>query len=290
MIPRPRPRPARRPLAAFTTAALLVLTPAVAAAQSPSPAEAAVAASLDASLRAFNAGDFAGFLRDFASRVRYNEFTVPRARLVEINRDLKGTFPDLKMRYDSRRVTAPAPGEVVATTVSTFTGSTPDYEGSGLAARYRESGQVTARYRPVGAGQWRTDTLQVAWNDAFIDIGPAFAMLGFEALPALQPAGRPYRLRLQVGSADSRPGAGVAYAYMLAPLADLLSKADAEKAYERLQFKPLPPAGLDSRMPTPTPAGTYAHVLVVNKFVSVGPGQPVVPLGQKIYTRVLRVE
>lgn len=265
-------------------AALAQGAPAPAA--SPSPVEAALRANLDKSLTAFNRGDFPGYLHDFGQRLAYNGITVDRGRLVEINQELKQSFPNLKMAYKSTRIAPMGDAEASVTTVAEFTGSTNSYDGSGLGATYRETGEVTAFYRRGGDG-WRTDSLNVAWNDSFIDIGRAFGVMGFTTLPVLVGVGQPYRIRLYVGE-DTVSGVGVSYAYAAVPLATVIAKSGAEEVFRALKFSPFPAQGLDQELRAPAKDGTYAHVLVVNKFWRGG-GQESL-LGQKIYTRLVRVE
>lgn len=264
--------------------------PAAVAAPTPQPAssaiESALKQTLDTSLEAFNRGDFEGYLHDFFPRVSYNGLQVERKRLVEINRDLKKAFPDLQMRYQRMRITPMGDRQAAATTVAEFVGKTPNYEGSGLPATYREAGQVTALYRQVD-GRWATHQLQVAWNDSYIDIGHPFSLMGFSALPSLVGAGQPYRVRLFAGN-DSRPNVGVQYAYTVAPLSDVLEKEGAERIFGALNFQPLPEGGLKGELVAPADSGTYAHVLVVNKVWDRG-NEPII-LGQKVYTRLVRVE
>jgi hypothetical protein len=256
------------------------------AAPAAASTEAALKANLEKSLQAFNRGDFQGYLHDFAAKLGYNGVTVDRARLVEINQELKQSFPNLKMSYKSTRINPMGETEANVTTVAEFTGSTKSYDGSGLAATYREAGEVTASYERTGEG-WRTDSLQVAWNDSFIDIGRAFGVMGFTTLPVLLGADQPFRMRLFVGE-DSVPGVGVSYAYAAVPLETLIAKTGAEEVFRALKFVELPAKGLDTELRAPAKAGTYAHVLVVNKFWR-GAGQESL-LGQKIYTRLVRVE
>lgn len=250
------------------------------------PVHAALRGNLDKSLQAFNRGDFPGYLHDFGPRIGYNGLQVDRARLVEINADLKQSFPNLKMAYKATSINPMGDAEASVTTVAEFTGSTKSYDGSGLAATYRETGEVTAFYKRDGAS-WRTDTLQVNWNDSFIDMGRAFAVMGFTTLPTLLGTTQPYKARLFVGE-DTVPGVGVSYAYATVPLATVIAKTGAEEVFRALKFQPFPEGGLDAEFRGPAKDGTYVHVLVVNKFWRGG-GQESL-LGQKIYTRLVRVE
>ncbi len=284
--------PNRRLFAAVLAVLSLACVPAGAAlaqgapAATPGPVEGALRANLETSLTAFNRGDFPGYLHDFGMRLAYNGITVDRTRLVEINQELKQSFPNLKMAYKSTRIAPMGDAEANVTTVAEFTGSTSSYDGSGLGATYREAGEVTAFYKLTGEG-WRTDTLQVAWNDSFIDIGRQFGVMGFTTLPVLLGADQPYRMRLYVGE-NGVPGVGVSYAYAAVPLATVIAKSGAEDVFRALKFVPFPAGGLDAELRSPMKAGTYAHVLVVNKFWRGG-GQESL-LGQKIYTRLVRVE
>jgi hypothetical protein len=248
--------------------------------------EAAIKASLDESLKAFNVGNFEGFLHDYAPSITYNGMTVDRSRLVEINKELRDSFPNLSMRYDLMRVNALDANQATATTVSEFSGETANYDNSGLAASYHESGQIMAMYQHEG-DTWTTHQLDVAWNDAYIDIGQVFGLIGFTQLPTINGANQPYRLRLYVGE-DERPGVGVAYAYAIAPLKSVIEKAGAESLFGHLDFKPVPAAGIDRELTAPKEPGTYAHLLVVNKFWRAGANESIV--GQKIYTRLVKVE
>ena len=251
-----------------------------------SQVEAALQANLAKSLEAFNRGDFAGYLHDFAQQLAYNGVSVERERLVEINQELRESFPNLKMAYKSTRIAPMGDAEATVTTVAEFVGSTKRYDGSDLAATYRESGEVTSFYKRQGS-DWRTDSLQVAWNDSYIDIGRSFGVMGFTTLPALLGTDQPYRFRLYVGE-DAVPGVGVSYAYAAVPLATVMAKSGAEDVFRALKFVPVPATGLDKELRAPSKDGTYAHVLVVNKFWRGG-GQESL-LGQKIYTRLARVE
>lgn len=269
----------------YSTLAATVLVLAAPAAPPATP-ESALKANLDQSLTAFNAGDFEGYLHDFGPKLVYNGLTVDRARLVEINKELRDSFPNLKMRYVNTRIRPMSDDEATATTVAEFTGSTSNYDNSGLSASYRETGQVTSLYRRAGE-KWLTHQLEVAWNDSFIDIGQVFGAMGFSTLPTLVGAHQPYRFRLYVGE-DERPGFGVAYAYTVAPLRAVIEKNGAEEVFKKLLFKAVPKAGVSSELHAPEQPGTYAHVLVVNKFWRSGANESII--GQKIYTRLVRVE
>ncbi|MEB3328689.1 MAG: hypothetical protein VKQ33_05605 [Candidatus Sericytochromatia bacterium] len=248
--------------------------------------EAALRESLEQGLGAFNRGDFEGYLHDMEATVTYNGIAVPRDRLREINGDLKQSFGNLKMRYKS--VTINRLGELDAnvTTVAEFTGSTANYDATGLPATYVEVGEVTSRYRRTSQG-WRSGVLQVAWNDSFIDIGRPFSMLGFTSLPALLGATQPYRFRLHVAD-DALEGTRVEYAYTVVPLATVISKDGAEEVYKSLRFLPLPRAGVDLQVKAPSQPGTYTHVLVVPKLWRRADQETL--LGHKIYTRLVQVE
>ena len=285
--------PKRRLFTAIVALFAVAVAPAGAAlaqggapAAAASPVEAALRANLDRSLLAFNRGDFPGYLHDFGTRLAYNGITIDRSRMVEINQELKESFPNLKMAYKSTRITPMGDAEANVTTVAEFTGSTKSYDGSGLGATYREAGEVTAFYKRDGQ-DWRTDSLQVSWNDSFIDIGRAFAVMGFTTLPTLLGARQPYRIRLYVGE-DTVPGVGVSYAYASVPLATVIAKSGAEEVFRALKFSEFPARGVDTELRAPERPGTYAHVLVVNKFWR-GSSQESL-LGQKIYTRLVRVE
>lgn len=273
-------------LAATSLAAVPLSAQAQAPESAPNPAEASLRATLERGAEAFNRGDFKAYLADFAPRVRYNELTVDKTRLVEVNQDLKQSFPDLKMRFDKIRVRSQSADEAWATTVAEFTGESRNYEGSGFPATYRESGQVSAFYKRQN-GEWITDQVQVAWNDSYIEIGRSFGALGFSALPTLNGVTQPYRLRLWVGH-DYMSHETVTYAYTLAPLAAVLEKASAEKVFSTLSFAPITTKGLDVELRAPDKAGTYVHVLVLNKVQRTRAGE--VPVGQKVYTRLFRVE
>ncbi|MDB5098791.1 MAG: hypothetical protein JWM80_3212 [Cyanobacteria bacterium RYN_339] len=265
--------------------AVAVLLAAPARAQAPT-VEQVLKASLDQSLAAFNTGDFEGYLHDFAPQLDYNGLRVDRARLVDINKELRDSFKNLSMKYERIRVNTISPDEAAATTVTEFSGSTTNYDNSGLAATYRETGQVTALYKRAGE-RWTTGLLDVAWNDSYIDIGQNFGAIGFSTLPTLGGTKQPYRFRLFVGE-DERPGFGVAYAYTTAPLKNVIEKAGAEEVFKQLQFKPVPTEGVEAEFHGPDTPGTYAHVLVINKYWKAGNNESIV--GQKIYTRLMRVE
>ncbi|MEB3198513.1 MAG: hypothetical protein VKP62_15050 [Candidatus Sericytochromatia bacterium] len=267
----------------FSAEAQSVATPAEVG---PSGAEQALRSHLELSLKAFNRGDFDGYLHDLSPQVTYNGIQVERARLVEINRELKRSFGDLRMRYRAVTVSEMGDGEANVTTVAEFTGTTANYDGSGLPATYSEVGEVTAMYRRAADG-WRADTLQVAWNDSFIDIGQPFGVMGFTSLPVLLSAKQPYKLRMYFGD-DSMSGARTEYAYSLVPLATVISKTGAEDVYRSLRFTLVPKRGLNVNRAAPSAPGTYTHVLVVPKLWRRG-GQESL-LGHKIYTRLVQVE
>lgn len=251
-----------------------------------SAAEITLRQHLESSLAAFNQGDFEGYLHDIAPRVTYNGVEVERARLMEINHELRRSFPNLTMRYRSIAVTEMSETEANVTTVAEFSGNTTDYDGSGLPGTYSETGQVTAMYRK-GAEGWRAKTLQVAWNDSFIDVGQDFGLIGFTSLPVLAGVKQAYWLRLFVGD-DRLRGAFTEYAYALVPLATVLSKNGAEEVFRSLRFAPVPKQGVMARRTMPSRPGTYAHVLVVPRVLRQG-GQEVVH-ANKIYTRLMQVE
>lgn len=248
--------------------------------------ETAIRANLDKSLEAFNKGDFPGYLHDFAQRIHYNGITVDRSRLVEINQELKQSFPNLKMSYKTIRISPMGAREATASTSAEFTGSTKSYDGSSLPATYREAGEITAFYKGQG-NDWKTDQLQISWNDSFIDIGESFGAIGFTTLPALVGTEQPYRMRLFTGE-DGRMSVAVNYAYAIVPLNTVMAKEGAEEVFRALKFQEMPDGGLDMEKHAPKQAGTYAHVLVVNKFSRLGQNERL--HGQKIYTRLVRVE
>ena len=263
-------------LVTLLAAATLAVAPASVQAQGapraegPNAAEQSLRATLERGLSAFNKGDFQAYLADFAPTVSYNELRVPKRRLIEVNQDLKEGFPNLKMRFNKIRVRSESPNEAWATTLAEFTGSTRNYDGSGFPATYRESGQVSAFYKRQN-GEWITDQVQVGWT----------------ALPTLTGVAQPYRLRLWVGQ-DYMSHERVTYAYTLAPLAAVIDKAGADAIFGKLQFQPLTAKGLDVEMRAPEKAGTYVHVLVMNKTERTRSGER--PIGQKVYTRLVRVE
>jgi hypothetical protein len=254
--------------------------------EAPNATEKAVAAQLQQDLEAFNRGDFKAYLADFAPKVTYNELTVTRDQMVDLNSELKQAFPNLRMRYDRIRVQADTPDEAWATTVADFSGTTRNYDGSGYPATYHEAGQLTALYKKKN-GQWVTDQVQVAWNDSYIDIGDPFGTLGFSSLPTLAGIGQPYQFRLWVGH-EFMTSATEAYAYTMVPLATVLDKKGSEQIFSTLKFAPIPPKGLNLEMHAPDQPGTYVHLLVVNKLQRTRYGEA--PIGQKVYTRVVRVE
>jgi hypothetical protein len=277
-------------LLTLMAAALVTASPVAVQAQGApdtvNPAEASMRAMLERGLTAFNRGDFKGYLADFAPKVSYNELTVDKARLIEVNQDLKQAFPNLKMKFNKIRVRSESPDEAWATTLAEFTGETRNYDGSGFPATYRESGQVSAFYKRQ-RGEWLTDQVQVAWNDSYIEIGQSFGSLGFTSLPTLTGVTQPFRLRLWVGH-DYMSHEQVTYAYTLAPLAAVLDKASADAVFSKMTFAPVTTRGLDKEMRAPEKGGTYVHVLVMNKVQRTRAGE--VPIGQKIYTRLVRVE
>jgi hypothetical protein len=269
-------------------AVVLSLVPASARAQEArrGPVDAALRQNLERSLSAFNRGDFEGYLHDVEATVTYNGIEVPRGRLREINSDLKQSFGNLKMRYKSVAINEMGDLDANVTTVSEFTGSTSNYDATGLPATYVEVGEVTSLYRKTPHG-WRSGLLQVAWNDSFIDIGRPFSMLGFSSLPTLLGASQPYRFRLHVAD-DALEGSRVEYAYAVVPLATVISKNGAEEVYKSLRFTPVPRTGVAQDLRAPAKPGTYTHVLVVPKLWSRAAQETL--LGHKIYTRLVQVE
>jgi hypothetical protein len=218
--------------------------------------------------------------------VSYNGIEVPRARLHEINSDLKQSFGNLKMRYRSVAINEMGDLDANVTTVAEFRGSTSNYDATGLPATYVEVGEVTSLYRRTPQG-WRSGVMQVAWNDSFIDIGRPFSMLGFTSLPALLGASQAYRFRLHVAD-DSLEGARVEYAYAVVPLATVISKNGAEEVYKSLRFTPVGREGVDLEVRAPAKPGTYTHVLVLPKLWTRDEQETL--LGHKIYTRLVQVE
>lgn len=261
-------------------------TPEPSAAAVASGTEAALRGNLARSLAAFNKGDFDGYLHDLEATVSYNGVDVPRTRLLEINADLRQSFANLKMRYKSIAVSEMGDLDANVTTVAEFTGTTENYDATGLPATYMEVGEVTSMYRRTPQG-WRSSLLQVAWNDSFIDIGRPFSLLGFTSLPTLLGATQPYRFRLHVAD-DALEGARVEYAYALVPLATVISKNGAEEVYKSLRFTPVAPKGVDVEVRAPNKPGTYTHVLVVPKLWNRDDQETL--LGHKIYTRLVQVE
>lgn len=241
---------------------------------------------LDRSLQGFNRGDFEGYLSDLWPRVTYNGLIVQKSRLLDINKELKQSFPELSMRYRRVRIQPQGADEAAATTVAEFTGKTNNYQGYGLPATYREEGQVRATYQKVN-GKWLAHQLNVAWNDSYIDVGREFATMGFSTLPTLVGADQSYNMRLYVGNA-STPGVAVVYAYALAPLSAMIEKDGAEEIFKGLKFRPVGTQGVNAELRSPAKPGTYAHILVMNKFWRQGQEEMI--LGQKIYTRLVRVE
>lgn len=248
--------------------------------------QADLKAVLDRSLEGFNRGDFEAYLSDLWPRVTYNGLIVQKQRLLEINKELKDSFPELGMRYRRVRIQPNGPEEAAATTVAEFTGRTSNYQGYGLPATYREEGQVKATYQKVN-GKWLAHQLNVAWNDSYIDVGREFATMGFSTLPTLVGAEQPYNLRLFVGN-DTTPGVAVVYAYTLAPLSAMIEKEGAEEIFKALKFRAVGSQGVNTELRAPEKKGTYAHVLVMNKYWRQGKEEMI--LGQKIYTRLVRIE
>lgn len=242
--------------------------------------------SLDASLLAFNRGDLQAYTQDLMPRLSYNELNLERTRVVAIDRALQEAFPQLSLRYRRLRVNPVSADEATASVETEFKGHTPNYNGSGMPASYREEGQATALYQRID-GHWLTNQMQVAWDDSYVDVGQTFGIIGFSALPTLAEPGQPYALRLYAGS-DDNPGTAVSYAYAIVPLAMLMSPAGASRLYDHLLFRLLPVTGLDSNFRAPKRAGSYVHVLVMNKFVRLGGSETL--LGQKVYARLMRVD
>lgn len=273
-------------------AAFAVVSPAAWAAAPVEPpkadlsAETALRAALEQSVRDFNKGDFEAYFRDFGARVTYNELLVERKRLMQINKELKSAFPNLSMRYDKIQLQSVGKDEMAARTVAEFSARTSDYEGSGMPATYRETGQVTALYQRSGT-RWTTHQLAVAWNDSYIDIGASFGLMGFTSLPTLVGVAQPYKLRLFVGD-ESRDNAQTNYAHAMVPLKSVIDDAAAESVFASLKFGPIGHDGVTKTLRAPVAPGTYVHLLVVNKFLKMGEAEA--PLGQKIYTRLVRVE
>ena len=135
--------------------------------------------------------------------------------------------------------------------------------------------------------RWLAKTLQVAWNDSFIDVGQDYGLIGFTSLPVLANVKQAYWLRLFVGD-DSFRGAYTDYAYALVPLETVLAKNGAEEVYRTLRFAPVPKQGVVARRSSPSRPGTYAHVLVAPKILRQG-GMEVMQ-ANKIYTRLVQVE
>jgi hypothetical protein len=278
--------PLRALLACAAVSWGLGVTPVAAEEAHRSPVEAALRQNLERSLGAFNRGDFEGYLHDMEATVTYNGIEVPRDRLREINGDLKQSFGNLKMRYKSVAINEMGDLDANVTTVAEFTGSTANYDATGLPATYKEVGEVTSLYRQTPQG-WRSGVLQVAWNDSFIDIGRPFSMLGFTSLPMLLGASQTYRFRLHVAD-DALEGARVEYAYAVVPLSTVISKNGAEEVYKSLRFTPIARTGVDLELRAPSRPGTYTHVLVVPKLWSRDDQETL--LGHKIYTRLVQVE
>lgn len=254
-------------------------------AASVTPAKAGLREQLLAGVKAFNRGDFQAYLRDLAPNVGYNNLRVSRERLFELNRDLKRSFPNLRMRMPQLSLEVLDEREVAANLVAEFKGEVKNYEGSGLGATYLERAQTTAIYRKNGT-HWQTDELQVDWNESFIEVGAPFGLMGFGNLPVELAVAEPYRARLWADTV-SKSGVTVSYAYALVPLSAVMEAAGAEAAFAGLEFRTMPETGVDLALTGPGEVGSFAHLLVVNKTWNAG-GQ-VVPLGQKIYTRLVRV-
>lgn len=252
----------------------------------PNAAEQALRETLERGVAAFNKGDMAGYLSDFAPEVNYNELKIPRDRLVDINVDLKKAFPSLTMRYSKIRVRADSPDEGWATTIAEFSGEARNYENSGYPATYRESGQVSAHYKKVN-GEWVTDEVMVAWNDSSIDVGTPFGALGFTALPTLTGVNQPYRLRLVVGH-NVFEQTETNYAYTIVPFASVLDQKASEAVFAGLKFQAVPVKGVDVELRAPAKAGTYVHLMVLSKGRHDRMGDALI--GQKVYTRLVRVE
>lgn len=243
----------------------------------------ALTAQLEAGMAAFNRGDMAGYVADLAPKVSYNGLTVDRARLLELNKDLKQDFPDVAGRYESIHVRAGDAGDLVAHSKAVYHGSTQDYYGSGLPATYDETAQLAARYRPAKAG-YVSGRMTLVFNDAVVKAGEPFGYIGPSELPVFASARQPYALRLVTGH-DQR-GARVAFAYGLLPLEAMVVKGKGEEAVGKLRDMPVPSEGLSLPLRMPETAGTYVHFLRLTKLV---PGAETI-LGQVVYTRLVRVE
>lgn len=284
---------------AWGLALLLLALPATAWAQGEAPSALApvatrtvgaglepLAARLEAGLAAFDRGDFATYVADLAPRLRYDGVELSRDNFIEVNQELKQSFPNLKARLEALTVKGVGSSEALATVKVAFEGSATSYEGSGLRATYREEGQIATRYRQRGQG-WVGEEMRVGWNDSFIDVGEGFGVLGFTTLPTLVGAGQPYRFRLFAGRAPER-GIEVRYAYAMVPLARVLAKDGAESVAKELRYQLMPNEGVDQRVRAPQAVGPYVHLLVANQMLVVGAESALV--GQKVYTRFVRVE
>lgn len=246
-------------------------------------AEPLLKQQLEAGMVAFNRGDMATYLADLAPRVRYNGLTVDRARLIEMNVELKQDFPDVSGAYENIRVRGGDAGDLIAFTKAEYRGKTADYQQSGMPATYEETAQLAARYRPQGEG-YVAERLTLTFNDATVRVGEAFGVIGPSDLPALAATEQPYTLRLVAGH-DQR-GARVGYAYGLLPLEALVEKGKGEEALARLERALVPAEGLTLQGRMPKTPGTYAHYLVLTKLV---PGAENI-LGQLVFSRLVRVE
>lgn len=245
-----------------------------------------LAQRLQGGLAAFNRGDFQAYVSDLAPRVRYDGVEVGRDSFVEVNQELRQSFPTLSAKLEALSVKPGGSGEAYATAKVAFDGAATNYEGSGLRATYREVGQITTRYRQSG-GQWVGEAMQVGWNDSFIDVGEGFGVLGFTTLPTMVGAGQPYRFRLFAGRAPER-GIDVRFAYAVVPLARVLAKDGAAAVAKELRYVGMPANGIDEMRRAPAEKGPHVHLLVANQVLVLGAESALV--GQKVYTRFVRVE
>ncbi|HEY9722105.1 MAG TPA: hypothetical protein V6D47_08830 [Oscillatoriaceae cyanobacterium] len=264
----------------------LLMAATVLAAAPASAQDASLEQTLNAGLLAFNKGDLQGYVQDLMPRMSYNEIALERTRVLAIDRALQETFPQLSLNYRRMRVNPVSQDEATASIETEYKGSTPNYNGSGMPAVYREEGQATALYQRVD-GKWLTGQMQVAWDDSYVDVGQTFGIIGFSVLPTLAEPGQPYSLRLYAGT-DDNPGTAVSYAYAIVPLSMLMAPEGASRLYDHMQFRLLPVTGIDASFKAPKHPGSYVHVLVMNKFEHLGGSETL--LGQKVYSRLMRVD
>jgi hypothetical protein len=265
-----------------------LLNPIPAWAEELTPLQQTFQKKLSQELASYNKGNFKQSYKLFTEKFRYNGMMTARDTLIQINQETKDSFKNMVMRFKSEPRVTPIDGgkKALVSVEELFTGTTKDYNGTGLSATYREEGLLN-RLFVLHKNGWECPEAQLEWNDSSIDVGENFGMMGFSSLSPQMIASQPYNFRLWVSDQDDFM-VKTEYTYAVLPMQVMLDTSLSNKAFAELKFTEIASKGVSTTLTAPEKPGFYVHLLIANRYRLGGQGGDL--LGQKIYTRLFRVE